>query len=305
MHHRTTDRPLTPPGAQRRHVPTAVGRLGVLHAGVPTPGRYPLVLVHGGGTDSSSISWYRLVEPLAADREVWAVDLPGFGTSMDVAPVGGPGTMADVLAEALAALGVGPAAVCGVSMGGDVALHLALRHPERVAGLVLIASGGLVPSLGSAGMHRAAWLTAQLPDRVLLPAGRFANRFVRTALRAIVKDPACLPAEVVEEFARLARDPRGVLGYARYNQATLGRDRMLNDLTDRVQEIGVPAMFFHGEDDPIVDPEGSRRAAELIPRARLVLVPDCGHWAQLERHDEFLAQVHPFLTETDRGATPS
>ncbi|WP_368820060.1 alpha/beta fold hydrolase [Kocuria arenosa] len=80
---------------------------------------------------------------------------------------------------------------------------------------------------------------------------------------------------------------------------------MLNDLTDRVQEIGVPALFFHGADDPVVDPEGSRRAAELIPRARPVLVPDCGHWAQLERHDEFLAGVHPFLTETDRGATPS
>ena len=263
------------------------------------------MLVHGGGTDSSSISWYRLVEPLAADREVWAVDLPGFGTSMDLAPVGGPGAMADVLAETLAALGVGPAAVCGVSMGGDVALNLALSHPERVVGLVLIAPGGLVPSLGSAGMHRAAWLAAQLPDRVLLPAGRLANRFVRAAQRAIVKDPARLPAEVVEEFARLARDPRGVLGYARYNQATLGRDRMLNNLTERVQEIGVPALFFHGADDPIVDPEGSRRAAELMPRARLVLVPDCGHWAQLERHDEFLAQVHPFLTEMDRGATPS
>jgi pimeloyl-ACP methyl ester carboxylesterase len=305
MPHHAIDRPLTPPGAERRHIATSVGRLGVLHAGVPTPGRCPLVLVHGGGTDSSSISWYRLVEPLAAVREVWAVDLPGFGSSMDVAPVGGPATMADVLAEALAALGVGPAAVCGVSMGGDVALNLVLRHPERVVSLVLIAPGGLVPSLGSSGMHRAAWLAAQLPDRVLLPAGRFANRFVRTALRAIVNDPARLPAEVVEEFARLARDPRGVLGYARYNQTTLGRDRMLNDLTHRVQEIGVPALFFHGMDDPIVAPEGSRRAAELMQRARLVLVPDCGHWAQLERHDEFLARVHPFLTETDGGARPS
>jgi pimeloyl-ACP methyl ester carboxylesterase len=122
-------------------------------------------------------------------------------------------------------------------------------------------------------------------------------------LRNIVKDPARLPAEVVDEFARLARDPRSVLGYSRYNQATLGRDRMLNDLTGRVQRISVPALFFHGADDPIVDPEGSRRAAELMPRARLVLVPDCGHWAQLERHDEFLAEVRPFLADLDSGTT--
>lgn len=305
MHHRAIDRPLTPPGAERRRVATGVGRLGVLHAGAPVAGRHPLVLVHGGGTDSSSISWYRLVEPLAAEREVWAVDLPGFGTSMDVAPVGGPDAMAQVLVEALAALGVGPATVCGVSMGGDVALRVALSHPEHVTGLVLVAPGGLVSSLGSAVVHRAAWRAAQLPDKVLLPVGRLANRFVRAALRAVVQDPGRLPVEVVEEFARLARDPRGVLGYARYNQATLGRDRMLNDLTDRVQEIGVPVLLFHGADDPIVDPEGSRRAAALIPRARLVQVPDCGHWAQLERHDEFLAQVHPFLTQTDSWAAPS
>jgi pimeloyl-ACP methyl ester carboxylesterase len=211
--------------------------------------------------------------------------------------------MADVLAEAMTTLGIGPAAVCGVSMGGDVALNLALTHPERVAGLVLIAPGGLAPALGSAGRHRAAWLAAQLPDPVLLPAGRLANRFARAALRNIVKDPARLPAEVVDEFARLARDPRSVLGYSRYNQATLGRDRMLNDLTGRVQRISVPALFFHGADDPIVNPEGSRRAAELMPRARLVLVPDCGHWAQLERHDEFLAEVRPFLADLDSGTT--
>ncbi len=305
MRDRHDDRPLTPPGAGRLEVPTTVGRLGALHAGAPVVGAHPLVLVHGGGTDSSSISWYRLVEPLAADREVWAVDLPGFGSSMGVAPVGGPDAMADVLAEALGTLGVGPAVVCGVSMGGDVALNLALRHPPLVAGLVLVAPGGLVPRLGSPRLQRAAWLAARLPDLVLLPAGRLANRFVRSALRAMTKDPSRLPTEVVEEFARLARDPRGVLGYARYNQATLGRDGMLNDLTSRVGRIGPPTLLVHGAEDPVVDLGGSRRAAELMPRARLVVLPDCGHWAQLECHDEFLAEVVPFLAEVDGGATDS
>jgi pimeloyl-ACP methyl ester carboxylesterase len=69
---------------------------------------------------------------LAAEREVWAVDLPGFGTSMGLAPVGGSGAMAQVRAEAVAALGLGPAAVSGVSMGGGVGLPLALGHPERL-----------------------------------------------------------------------------------------------------------------------------------------------------------------------------
>lgn len=292
---------LTPPGAERRTVATSAGDLGLLHAGAPTPGRLPAVLIHGGGTDSASISWYRLVEPLSAEREVWAVDLPGFGTSMGLDPVGGPTAMADVLAEALSRLGVGPAAMFGVSMGGDVALNLALRHGDAVAGLVLIAPGGLTASVGSRFAQRAAWRVAQLPDSVLLPAGRFANRFVRAAVRAVVADPGALPPEVVAEFARLARHPRGVLGYARYNQAALGRDGMLNDLTCSVYAITVPTVFFHGSDDPLVDPEGSRRAASRMAHARLVSVPGCGHWAQLEAHERFLAEMERFLPILDAG----
>ncbi|WP_368820061.1 alpha/beta fold hydrolase [Kocuria arenosa] len=218
MHHSTTDRPLTPPGAERRHVSTAAGRLGVLHAGVPTPGRYPLVLVHGGGTDSSSISWYRLVEPLAADREVWAVDLPGFGTSMDVAPVGGPGRMADVLAEALAALGVGPAAVCGVSMGGDVALNLALRHPERVAGLVLIAPAGSCPHSGPPACTVPRGLLRSCPTESCCR---------RDGSRTGSSAPLCAPSSKIQRAcpSRWSRSSRGWAGTPVASWGTPGTTR--------------------------------------------------------------------------------
>jgi pimeloyl-ACP methyl ester carboxylesterase len=75
---------------------------------------------------------------------------------------------------------------------------------------------------------------------------------------------------------------------------------MRNNLLPAVHRITVPTLFFHGEEDPLVDPEGSRRASRLMPDARLVLVPDCGHWAQLESRDRFLAEVRRFLD--DRGS---
>ena len=62
---------LVPPGAERRFVDVGAGRLGVLRAAGPAD-RTPLLLVHGGGTDAAAISWYRLVEPLAAHGAVWA-----------------------------------------------------------------------------------------------------------------------------------------------------------------------------------------------------------------------------------------
>lgn len=254
------------------------------------------MLVHGGGSDNAAISWYRLFAPLVRDHEVWAVDLPGFGGSVEAPPVGGPRAMAATLASILDELGISKAVVFGVSMGGDVALNLALDHPDHVAGLVLIAPGGLMPTLGGPIKQRGAWLMAQAPDWLLLPAARLASRFVRPAVRAMVKDPATIPPELVEEFAREARHPLGGIAYGRYNQATLGRTGMRNDLSDSVAEIMVPAFFFHGEDDPLVDPHGSHRASQAMPNARIHLVPDCGHWAQLEAHELFLEKVRPFLS---------
>ncbi|GII97278.1 alpha/beta fold hydrolase [Sinosporangium siamense] len=292
---------LIPPGAREHHISTGAGRLRVLHARPdvppPTPHPSPLVLIHGGGTDNAAISWYRLIEPLSAEREVWAPDLPGFGGSIDAPPAGGPRELARVVAEAMTALGVTRAVVAGVSMGGDVALNLALEHPHRVAGLILVAPGGLVPIFRNRIAHFGAWAAAQAPDWLLRPATRFANRFSGTAVRALVKDPATLPPEVVAEFVREARKPGAGLGYARYNQATLGRHGMRNDLTGRVHEISAPTLIFHGENDPIVDPAGSRHAADRLPHARLVTVPDCGHWAQLEAHDRFLTDTRAFLDQ--------
>lgn len=298
-------KPLIPAGAQALIIDTPTGQLRVLHSAAQGAGGTPAVLVHGGGSDNAAISWFRAMEPLARDRDVWAMDLPGFGGSIDVPPVGGPRELAAVVIEAMDALGVSKAVVFGVSMGGDVALNVALDHSGSVAGLVLIAPGGIIPVLRNPVTHYFAWLAAQLPDWLLTPMARLANRFVDRALRAMVKDPATLPAEVIPEFAREARHRRGGLAYGRYNQATLGSRRMRNDLSDRVHEITVPTLLLHGEDDPMVDPEGSRRAAARIPRAHLVMVPDCGHWAQLEAHDRFLTEAQALLAQVDHHHRPT
>ena len=286
---------LIPPGAEERFVPLPEGRVRVLIGGAAGRARTPTVLSHGGGTDNAGLSWFRSFTTLGADRRVIAVDLPGFGGTRDVEPLGGPESMADFVVRVAQALDVSKAAVIGVSMGGDVALNTALRHPDFTAALVLISPGGLAERVGGRTTHFFSWLGAQLPDWALLPLARFANRFTKTVLKAIVKDLATLPPEVVAEFVREARAPGAGIAYGRYNQATLGRRALLSNLLPRVHEITAPILLFHGQDDPLVSPEGSRRAAELIPDARLVLVPDTGHWAQLEAHDRFTEEARQFL----------
>lgn len=288
---------LIPPGSTESFLQLDGGQVRTLRSSATPsdPSRPPLLLIHGGATDNSAISWYETFAALGAEQPVIAFDLPGCGATTGIEPVGGPDAMADFVMRAADRLGVGPAVVMGVSMGGDVALNVALRHPSRVTALVLIAPGGLMARFRSRTLQVSAWLLAQLPDRLLLPLVRVANRFVDAGLRAVVKDPDTLPPEVRTEFAREARRPGAALGYLRYNQATLGPAAMRNDLLPRVSQISVPTLFFHGEDDPIVNPDGSRRAAERMPHVELVLVPNCGHWAQLEAGDRFYAEVRRFL----------
>lgn len=289
---------LVPPGAAERTVDLDEGPLRALVGG--SGDGVPLVLIHGGGTDNAGISWFNAFEAFGGRRRVVGLDLPGFGGSIDVEPVGGPGPMADLVVRALPDLGVRRRAVfVGVSMGGDVALNVALRHPEAVDGLVLVAPGGLAGRATTPAIQFAYWWLAQLPDAVLLPFARLANRFTRAAMHAMVHDPESLPPAVADEFVREASDPRAARGYMRYNQATLGRAGMRNNLLPYVQAIEAPALFFHGEDDPIVDPGGSRRAVERMPHARLVLVPRTGHWAQLEAPERFADEVRAFLDEVD------
>src|SRR5699024_12848998 len=108
--------------------------------------------------------------------------------------------MAGFVARVMSALGVDSAVVVGVSMGGDVALNLGLHHPERVRGLVLVASGGLVAAAGSRAFQMVAWLGTRLPDALLLPGARLADRLIEPALRRVVRGRAALPEEVVVWF---------------------------------------------------------------------------------------------------------
>lgn len=288
---------LVPPCSEQEFLDLDGARFRVLRS-TATPDHadaLPLLLVHGGGTDSAAISWFHTFAEFGREQRVFAVDQPGFGETTGIDPVGSAENLADVMARIAAALGVQRAVVVGVSMGGEAAMQLALRHPGLVEALVLVAPGGLVPVFRNHGVQFAAWLAARLPDRVLTAMSHRAARDIDRTLGAIVRDVSTMPEQVRAEFAREARRPDAGRGYLAYNRATLGPWRMRNDLQPRVTAITAPTLFFHGQDDPIVDPNGSRRAATAMPNAHLVEVPDCGHWAQLEAPARFAAEVRDFL----------
>lgn len=283
-----------PPGAREEFVPVAGGRTRLLRGEQEGPG-LPILLIHGGGSDNAGISWFRLIDPLSEHHPVIAPDLAGFGATEGLPVTGTAAGMADQLRQLLDAIGIDRVLVCGVSMGGEVAIQLALRHPQACVALVAIAPGGFIERFRSPAMHRVAWWSTLIPDPVLRPLAALANRFTRSLVSKMVRRPESLPTQVVDEMVREARRPGSGMAYGTYNKRAIGPDRMRNYLIPAVAALRIPTLFFHGANDPLVPPAGSQLAVDLIPAARLVLVPDCGHWAQLEAHDRFLTELCDFI----------
>jgi pimeloyl-ACP methyl ester carboxylesterase len=252
-------------GALTRRSITVGGRAGsYLEAGA---GR-PVVLVHGAG--SRAAVWARQLEGLADAARLLAVDLPGHGLT------GGRGCLAvaeyaDWVRGVCDGAGVATAVVVGHSMGGAIAQTLALTHPERVAGLVLVGTGARLRVL-----PRVLALFRDDP-----PAGA-------SLVGSLSYSPRTAPGTVVEAERGLTETPAPV---------TLG-DFLACDRFDVMATIGtlrVPTLVLVGRDDRLTPPKYARYLAGTIPGARLIEVADAGHFPQLEQPEAVNAALRAFL----------
>lgn len=230
----------------------------------------PLVLAHG--FTQSAQAWGPFLDRLAVERPVRAVDLAGHG---------GTPVAAD-LAEAAHRLGRdgGWGAYLGYSLGGRVALHLALTQPDLVTALVLI---GAHPGIED-GEERAA---RRAHDDAL------ADRLEEIGLAAFLDEwlaqPlfAHLPREADQRAARLANDPAALAATLR----TLSTGRQ-TPLWSRLAALEIPVLYLAGERDERYAAVGRQVVGAIGPNASFAVIPGAGHAAHLE---EPLATAHLVL----------
>jgi pimeloyl-[acyl-carrier protein] methyl ester esterase len=208
------------------------------------------------------------------------LDLPGYGD----APLIGD---FDNAAEAVAARLQPGTALCGWSLGAQLALAVAARHPDKVGKLLLVA--------GTASfVQRDGWPHAMPPEMLaeftanvaadveaMLP--RFVGGFNRGDARA---------KEVTRTLLDLA-DPRPPAATLATGLAWL-RDVDLRPLAPQVK---APTLLIHGAADPLMPLAAGEALAALIPGARLAAMAECAHAPFISRPDEFLALVQAFLHE--------
>lgn len=268
------------------------GRLvNVLDTGDPT--RPAIVLLHG--LAGCWQNWLQTIPPLAADHRVIALDLPGFGESpMPADPISVSGYARMVL-ELLDALGVQRATIVGNSMGGFVGCEMAIRFPQRVERLVLVAGAGL--SLRHMRHERKRGLRARGENLLFFGLGRLARhtnlvvrrrRLRRGLLLLVVAHPEQLSGPLILEQAHGAGKP----GFGAALDAMTAYP-----IRDRLGEIACPTLIVWGQEDRLVPVRDASEFQWLILDARKVMYPDTGHMVMLEQPERFNADLRAFIEE--------
>ena len=182
----------------------------------------PLVLIHGYG--SSTYSWKDVFEPLSQSFRVIAVDLKGFGFSSKPDGDYSRRAQAMLVLSLLESLQIEKAWLCGNSMGGEVALNAALLNPERVAGLILIDSGGV--AVAGSGSLAPRYLLVPVVGRVLTALSLTSDKLVRQGLEKSFYDRTKITDERIANYYRPLQTRDGQrLRFARVPRQTSFRSK--------------------------------------------------------------------------------
>lgn len=243
--------------------------------------RLPIVFLHGVGSDKSV--WRPQLEHFAAERRAIAFDYPGYGDSDPAGDETSRDDYAAAILSAMSELGIDRAHICGLSLGGVVAITLSHTVPERCVSLVIADSFAQHPE-GQAIYERSLAATESGTMRMLAEARV-------DVLLGQPADPA-VRNEVIETMARI--DP------AAYR---IGAGAVwLADQRDWAGEIRVPVLVVVGDQDRVTPPALSKELAHLIPGARLELIEGAGHLGNVERADAFNTLVGAFIRAVDSRA---
>jgi pimeloyl-ACP methyl ester carboxylesterase len=255
-----------------------------------------VLLIHGIGGDWRT--WEPVLEGLAGNHRVVAVDLPGHGGSAMGHGDYSLGGHANALRDLCGAMGIERATVIGHSLGGGIAMQFAYQFPERCERLVLVSSGGLGPDVGVV-LRLATIPGSELFLSLTAPAARSLVNLAASAGRALGIRPPAGAEHYARAFAALGeRESRAAfLGTLRGVVGTRGQ---LVDARDRLYLAQhTPTLIVWGERDAVLPVDHGYSAQEAMLGSRLEIFEDAGHLPQLNDPDRFIAVVEDFMATTD------
>ncbi len=256
----------------------------------------PVLILHGLG--ASKISVLPILPPLVhAGHRLVVPDLPGHGESDKPRGDYSPRFYARVLRQLMDALEIDRAAVVGNSLGGRVALEMAVRSPDRVTGL-----GLLDPAVPGFRVRYVLGFTRVIPTEVGAIPFPLREAWMKRAVRRLMADPSRLPSDGFDaaagEFIRIYRNPAARMAFF---------DSLRHILIEpprpfwaRMARVRVPAVVIWGEDDRLVPVRLAYKLADVLPGAELLVLPKVGHVPQFEAPEETAGTLLRFLAGLPR-----
>ena len=281
---------------QRQVVRLAGGAEISYLAGGDDPGP-EVVLLHGGGTDHALLSWGETIPVLMrAGYRVFAPNQPGYG---DSPPDAKPSTMENLVGnvtELMDLWRLEQAALVGVSMGAGMALGYALAHPQRVSKLALVGAYGIQDR---APYHALSYFLVRMP-RVMDGMWGMMRGWCWAAeysLSSILRNPQARTQALVDEVFTAMQNPDSQQAFGQFQRDEVLWNGVKTNYTGRLSEIRQPVLLVHGSRDVGVPLKYARRAAGLLPNARLEVFEGAGHWTQRDQLDRFNGLLLEFLSE--------
>lgn len=261
-------------------------------------GQEVILFIHGLG--SYLPAWKKNVEALKKDFRCIAVDLPGYGKS---SKGDYPFTMefyADMLNDLLERMGISSAWIAGHSMGGQIAMVMSLKYPERVSGLLLIAPAGLEKFTEG----EKQWF------REVMTVNAVKNTPVKQIRANVVANFYRMPEDaefmVTDRIAlRKARD----FEWYCYTVVKSVQGMVDQPVYEKLGDISKPTLILFGENDNLIPnpylhggktEDIGRIGKEKIRNSKLVMIPGCGHFAQFEKPEIVNREIMTFVRENKK-----
>lgn len=267
------------------------------------PAGSDILLLHGGGVDCAELSWGGLAPALAqAGYRVIAPDHPGYGESPQAPWAAGQERLVGYVGEFVDALELRDYVIGGLSLGGGLTIGHLLSCPSGARAGILMGSYGLMDHQFEGPLrlpaHLLTWamLHSGLLRRLTWSYARDRRKMDR-GLRAIVRNPDERTPELLDAVMAEAQRPGAGAAFEQWQFDQFGWRRARTNYTDLLGAISVPMLVIHGDHDTGVPVSRARIAATLLPDARLLVVPDTGHWVQRDRPATVATAVLEFLAE--------
>ena len=245
-------------------------------------GDAPVLLIHGFAGDLNS--WLFTHGTLAANRSVFALDLPGHGQSAKDVGDGTIDTFVEAVRAWMDAVGLSRVHLIGHSLGGAIVLSLALQHPDRAISCTLIASAGLGPEIDS--------------DYIQGIVSSDRRNQLKPHLQKLFADPALVNRQLIDDMLKFKRldGVRESLNTIAESFLTDGRQSVV--LRDQLDQLSAPLLVIWGAQDRIVP---ASHAQGLPGSSTVKLFDHCGHMVQMEAAGEVNRAIAQFLAEVEES----